>query len=385
MELTKKINVLFISSWYPNRVKPTLGNFIQKHAEAASIYANVTALHVCFDENVSDKNFEIVSTEIDSIKTIYIYCKKSNNLLIRFYRYLKAYDKGFKIIKQQNYPDIIQLNIVFPVGLVFCFLSSFKKIPFVISENWTGYHPETNTKIGFIQKYFFKRIAKKSSMLLPVSVDLENAMIAFGLKGNYKVIPNVVDTSLFSINDEKNSSEKKILHVSSFVDEHKNISGILRVIKKLSEIRQDFTMHFISDGDKAPFIIEAEKMNLLNKFVFFYGEKRTKEVAQMMHQSDFLLMFSNYENLPCVIVEAFAAGLPVVSSDVGGIAEIVSNNNGMLVKSKDEKALLSAIDKMLDKCRTYDKNVIHKFAEDNFSYDSVGKKFMDVYLSILNK
>jgi len=44
-----KINVLFVSSWYPTRDKPTAGNFVQKHAEAVALYASVDVLHVAFD------------------------------------------------------------------------------------------------------------------------------------------------------------------------------------------------------------------------------------------------------------------------------------------------------------------------------------------------
>jgi len=386
LENNIKIKVLFISSWYPNRVRPTLGNFVQKHAEAVSLYADVTVLHVCFDDNLHDKNPEILSEEINSIKTIYIYCKKSGNILIRFCRYLNAYSKGIKMItEQQGAPDIVHANILFPVGLVFCFLNTFKKIPFVITENWTGYQPETHTKIGFVQKYFSKRIVKKASMVLPVSEDLKNAMIALGFRGNYRVLPNVVNTTLFSIVQKKNTSIKKILHISSFVDAHKNISGILRVIKKLSEIRQDFSLHFISDGNQEPFIVQAENMTLLNRHVFFHGEKKTDEVAKMMQQSDFLLLFSNYENLPCVIVEAYSCGLPVISTDVGGISEHLTDKHGIIIKQKDEEALLHAVNKMLDNADTYDKKFLHEYALNNFSYESVGKKFLDVYSEILNR
>ena len=55
----KKLNILFLSSWYPNRVLPTLGNFVQKHAEAVALYEHVIALYVCSDANNKQK-FEVV-------------------------------------------------------------------------------------------------------------------------------------------------------------------------------------------------------------------------------------------------------------------------------------------------------------------------------------
>jgi len=386
LEQSKKYKVLFISSWYPNRVKPTLGNFVQKHAEAVSLYADVSVLHVCFDENLVDKTYEIISTEINNVKTIIIYCKKNSNLLFRFCRYLNAYRWGMKLLIGPNgKPDIIHANVIFPVGLLFCFSNIFAKFPYVITEHWTGYLPGNPVKIGTFQKYLLKKIVKKASMMMPVSENLKNAMMALGLKGNYRVVPNVADTTLFSVSAKKDSSVKNILHISSLDDAQKNVSGILRVMKKLSEKRQDFAFQIISDGNQEPLMDIAKELGLLNKFVFFHGAKTTKEVVEMMQQSDFLLLFSNYENLPCVIVEAYSCGLPVVSTDVGGISEHLTARHGLLIKQKDEEALLHALNTMLDTTDTYDKTFLHDYAVSNFSYESVGKKYTDIYSEILKR
>ena len=383
MEQAKKIKTLFISGWYPSRVKPTLGNFVQKHAEAVSLYADVTVLHVCFDD--CKNKFEIVEEKNGNINSIIIYINKPRTILQKFCRYFKAYKLGLKLVTEKfAKPDIIHANVLFPVGIVFLFLSSFKKFPFVFSEHSTAYLHEDNRRIGFLKRYFSKKVTAKASCIMPVSEHLKNAMTGLGLIGNYKVVPNVVDTGLFTPLT-KDISVKNILHISSFDDYQKNISGIIRVVKKLSDKRNDFVMNFVTDGKQESFIEYAEKLNIPAANILFNGEKNTTEVASMMRESDFLLLFSNYENLPCVIVEAFAVGIPVVSTDVGGIPEIVSDKSGILVKPKDEEALFAAIDKMLDSCRTYDKIYLHQYAEDNFSYESVGKKFIDIYSSILNK
>ena len=380
------MKVLFVSSWYPSRVNETLGNFVQKHAEAVSRYAEVSVLYVCFDENLNQKKSEVVFNETDKVKTLHIYCKKSSNPAVRLNRYLIAYSKGLKLIIEKFFePDLIHVNVVFPVGLLFHFLKSYKKYPYVITEHWAGYLPEYPVKQNFVKKYFLRKIIKRSSAILPVTQDLKLSMQNLGFPGNYRVIPNVADTSLFSIGQSKTSSTKNILHVSSLDDTQKNVSGILRVIKILSGKRKDFALHIISDGDQKPFMDMAENISILNKFVFFHGQKKTNEVAEMMQQSDFLLLFSNYENFPCVIVESYSSGLPVVSTDVGGIREHFTDKHGILVKPQDEEALLLAVDKMLDTAGKYDKNFLHEYAENNFSYESVGKKFLDVYSEILNQ
>jgi len=102
-----------------------------------------------------------------------------------------------------------------------------------------------------------------------------------------------------------------------------------------------------------------------------------------MEESDFLVLFSNYENLPCVIVEAFACGLPVISTDVGGIKEHLDNKKGLLIRKGNEDELYNALNKMLDNQNNYDKSTIRKYAVDNFSYEVVCKSFVELYKTAL--
>jgi glycosyltransferase involved in cell wall biosynthesis len=104
-----------------------------------------------------------------------------------------------------------------------------------------------------------------------------------------------------------------------------------------------------------------------------------------MKESAFLLLFSNFENLPCVIVEAFAAGIPVVSTNVGGIKEHVDKSKGILINKGDEFALFEAINSMLDNKNSYIKSELADYAVANFSYNVVGKKYHDIYQKVLNK
>lgn len=378
------LHILFISSWYPNRVQPTLGNFVQKHAEAVSDFARVTVLHVCYDDTVKGSKHEVVEQSEGKIRTIFIYLKKNSNSFFRFYKYLKAYSAGMKMVKKEyGTPDIIHANVLLPVGIVFCFLRSFSNIPFVFTEHWAGYLPEYPFRISLVKKYFVKKIIKRSKAILPVTDNLKNAMIQRGFKGKYIVVPNVVDTDIFIPVQNNVDAVKHILHVSSPDNDQKNISGILNIIKKLSEKRQDFVLNMVIDGDFAMFKKQAEDLDILNKIVFFHGTKNTEEVADMMKNSNFLILFSNYENFPCVIAEAMACGLPVLSTDVGGIAEHVNKTYGILIKAKENDAFENELNQMLDIFSSFDKKQIRSYAETHFSYEVIGRQLVEIYNNIL--
>jgi glycosyltransferase involved in cell wall biosynthesis len=207
-------------------------------------------------------------------------------------------------------------------------------------------------------------------------------MIACGLKNdNYVIIPNVVDMEMFHPADERQKGDKKrLIHVSCFEDKQKNITGILRVIKNLSEKRKDFICDMVGDGIHYKQLIrQAEQLQIKDNYVRFYGLKENEELAEFMRNADLMIMFSNYENLPVVILESYACGVPVISTDVGGIREHLNNSLGRLVNPGDEKAFLESIDHALDNLEEYDRSVLRVYAEKHFSNEVIGKQLYGVY------
>jgi glycosyltransferase involved in cell wall biosynthesis len=176
----------------------------------------------------------------------------------------------------------------------------------------------------------------------------------------------------------------RFLHVSTLKDEHKNISGILRSVKRLNEKRQDFEMLIVGDGDVTPHIKYAKELNVLN-VLKIEGGKSINEIARIMHDSDVFVLFSNYENLPCVISEAHCCGLPVISTDVGGIKEMIDDSNGLLIKPKDEDSLYRSMLYMLDNYINYNYLKIREDAISKYSYEKIGRRFFEIYNDILNK
>ncbi|MFY9310421.1 MAG: glycosyltransferase [Bacteroidia bacterium] len=388
----EKLTVLFLSSWYPSRVMPTLGNFVQKHAEAVAIHSNVIALFACSDSGCKQP-FEVVESTINNVYTVNVYYKKVEHSIPfiaqfqKLSRYLKAYKLGLETVeKKARTIDVIHHNILYPAGIIAWYLKKTKGIPYVVSEHWTGYLAYKKTKINAFQKWVSKVVARNADLVLPVSEDLENAMKQQGLSANYEIVYNVTDTRLFYPSGDKPAERKiKFLHISTLDDAHKNISGMLEAVAALYTQRQDFEFWFVGDGDATPHIHTAKKLGIYNSVAFFDGTKTTQEVAELMRHSDCFVLFSNYENLPCVLIEAMASGLPVISSWVGGIPEHITEDFGLLVPPADIQALVSALAEMLEAIRQkkYDKKLLNDYARAYFSYESVSQRIHEVYRQVI--
>lgn len=378
--MSKKLNVLFLCGWYPSRVLPTNGDFIQRHAEAVLLKHNVTVLHIISDEK-NTQDIEISTNNINGIETHIAYLKAVKNPFKKIYLFIKAFKL---LIKKVGFFDVVHLNELFPFGIFSLYLKWFQKKPFIISEHWTDYKHPLSNKISFIQKTISKIIAKNASFICPVTKDLENSMIQFGLKGNYKTIENVVNTDCFQPIETKNNVFS-IVHISNMNDAHKNISGLLRVIANLQDKIGDF--HFKMIGDNADKYKNLSKeLGIKSENIEFINQIPHALVIQHLQEANLFVLFSNFENLPCVILESFACGTPVISTDVGGIKEHFPNNFGKLIPSKDEQQLEAAIINFYKKEHNISlKKEMHSYIKSNFSDAVIAHKFSNLYYKSLSK
>jgi glycosyltransferase involved in cell wall biosynthesis len=389
LEKQNKLKILFWPGWwYPSRVSPLSGVFIQRHAEAVTLFCDTAVLFIVPDPGLG-KKFIVESAAEKNLQVTRIYFRPAPPIpliakLVDMASYYRLSRIGQKAIREKfGKPDIVHIHVNPPLGLIIYALTHFRKTPCVFSEHWSGYFPESGAYKGFFRKLFTKLLINKAKAVTVVSHAAQKAMLRHGLKNNYHVIANVVDTELFAPALVKNeNSKKQILHVSGF-NPCKNIRGILHAVKKLAAKRDDFELHIIGDGlSRRDLETMAIGLGIKDRVVHFHGKKTAYAVAGFMRQADFFLLFSDYENSPCVIAEAFAAGIPVIATRVGGIPEHVHEDNGILVDPGDEAGLSKAIDFMLDNHKNFAADKIREYALKTFRPDVVGRLFYDIYQSV---
>ncbi|HQN55821.1 MAG TPA: glycosyltransferase, partial [Saprospiraceae bacterium] len=97
------------------------------------------------------------------------------------------------------------------------------------------------------------------------------------------------------------------------------------------------------------------------------------------------LLFSNYENQPCVQGDAFACGLPFIGTDVGGIGEFLPETFGILIPKGDEDALYRAMESVIRGRKFESPAEMHRFAEENFSPEHLANRFHDIYNRVMHE
>lgn len=384
---TERERVLFLAKWYPNRTDPMPGLFIRRHALSVSDKYNVAVLYVHPSSGLKriEESANIDSNGICEVVLYYPVMQKRIPFiteLVNSILFLNIHLRGLKILRNiWGDPDLIHVNVLTRFGIIALWQKLQFGIPYVITEHWTRYHKGMDTYKGFFRKLATRIVVKNASAIMPVSEDLKRSMLQHSIKNkNYVVIPNVVNTNMFIPVSKKKNDIKEILHVSCFEDKQKNISGILRVLKQLSLLRSDWHCSLVGDGIHFDRLRNyAEEIGFAQGLITFTGLKENKELVSLMQNADFQLLFSRFENLPVVIPESYACGVPFLSSDVGGIREHMNTKLGKLVQSENETQLLEALQWMLDNAASFDKEYIRQYAIDHFSEKVIGNQIASVY------
>lgn len=373
----KKLHILFLNSWYPSRVFPQNGDFIQRHAEAVALKHQITVLHVVTDPSVSET--EITDQQINEVRTLIAYVRPKSLGFLKLLQFTQTY---FTLLKKAEPFDLIHVNRIYPAGLIGLFIKYKYKKPLLLTEHYTGYLPQRAADLSRTEKKLAAFICSKADHICTVSENLNINMQLLGFKNAYSVVPNVVDTGLFKPADKK-SEIFHMLHISSMLDQHKNVSGLLRVIKRLEKEKAKFRFVMIGEGS-AQYEPLIKELGIHKENIVLKEQIPHNEIAAYMQAADLFVLFSNYENLPCVILEAFACGVPVISTDTGGTAEFFPEDFGKLIPVQDEEALFYAI---LDQMKgpAPDPIKMHNYAIANFDKMVIAERFTAIYENLISR
>lgn len=347
------MRVLFLTAWYPTERDPMAGLFVEKHAQALRrLGADV---RVIYNEEPGLRWWQTVRRDLRALR------------------------------REGWHPDITQVNVNGKNALVALWLKIRYGIPYVILEHWHGYLQSRFELRSPLKRFWYSLCTRHAARVMPVSDNLAQAMQACGMRGRYETTRNVVDDFFYTPPfPPQPDSIRNILHVSCFDDNIKNIKGILRVFRRLRQDGRDLSLTLVGTGPDFDDVRAYARREGLDEAVTFTGMLLPEQVNAVFRQSDLFVLFSNIENAPVVISESLAVGCPVLSSDVGGIREMVPEECGRLVPACDEEALYLAWCDMLNRPASYCHETIRRFGKA-YSFDAVGRQLMNTYADVLSR
>ncbi len=377
--------VLWLCSWYPHSQEPFEGDFIQRHAQAASAYAAITVIKVVSKGVVTKTETKLsFFNRFPNLEERVVCLAKKHRMVeryVNFFLWFKIFKREVKkYIAERGRPDLVHVHIPYKAGLIAMWIKRKYAIPYVVTEHWGIYNDVV--KDNYRRKSFFfqrvvKRVLSHAEALHSVSDYLGKKINESVISIPYMVIPNVVDVSLFSVKEKLyNESSFRLLHISNGAIE-KNLDGICESFMKLDHAV--FQLKVVGLPQDKNDIYAARYPQ-----ISFVGIVSYLSIASIIQQADCLLMFSYIENSPCVIGESLCCGVPVIATRVGGIPELINIKNGVLVCPDDRTDLCRSIKKIRLMQDKYNPVQIAETAQLKLSYETVGEQMGKWYDSIIS-
>lgn len=311
--------------------------------------------------------------------------------------------------------DIIHCHYSYRLAFFCSLVGKVKNIPTIITLHGYGTldHPNTPLFYRVVEKAYRCFSLIFSTKIIATSQDLANRAYKYVEKSKVVVIPNGFNSDIFSSNKidknrlfflkNKYRNKKIILTVRRLVPK----CGIHYLIETLPFIiEQDKNIKYLilGSGRFEDYLKEKVRNLFLTDYVEFLGQKDSKEVALYLALADVVVFPSTAESTSISCIEAMAMGKPIVASRVGGLIELIGedNNRGILVKLVPwEKSnydaplkldreryinLANAIMEILNNKNYAQKIALeaYKFSKQ-FSWVSIFQEINRIYKEVLNK
>ena len=383
------MKVLWLASWFPNKYEPFLGDFIERHAHAVSNFVTIHVIHVVqlgaaatTTESVQEYTIGNASVSVYSFAYkplgISIIDKIRYNILYQLFykKVLQHYEQSF------GKPTCLHIHVPMKAGLVGIQMASRWKIPYFVSEHASMYEVAAKDHFHTRSKFFQKNTAtifKHAKAVSNVSATLGKTIQQLFALPKIQVIHNCVDTSLFYY-QPKTNTEFTFIHVSSF-HEQKNIASMLQAFESLQQLHNGWKLIMVGPVNST--IMQLSSVQALGEKIEFVGEINYASVAIQLQKAHAFVTFGLHENFPCAIIEALCCGVPVIASNVGGVAEAINDSNGILVPTNQQHLLLQALQNMLLQYQQFNRAIIANEAAKKYSYAAIGQQFANWYQQYL--
>lgn len=262
-----------------------------------------------------------------------------------------------EIAKHTSIPVVIHLQGIINPYLNAWFFPNFKGFAFLKSLNWIYFAKG----VGFFHNYFrFKKMAQREKSIFKFCSNFigrthwDKAITKlYAPNANYYHCDEVIRTSFYNAKWEIPKSDKLIITSTINADIYKGLDLILKtavLLKQHTSLDFDWNIHGIRpDSEYAKLVQNLIGQKFTNNNVVLKGVTLEEELLKGLLKSNLFVHASYIDNSPNSVCEAQLIGLPVISTNVGGISSLIQDGiDGFLVPSNEPHILACRIIELID-------------------------------------
>lgn len=339
-------------------------------------------LEIAKQQAEDNYNVQVITSDV-GYSTKY---KKPEGLSVEYLKSLEfahtplMFSLFFKLLLQPK-KSIMHLHIsqAYTPEIVYL-ISKIRKIPYVAHVHLDV---DASGRFGFLlspyKKYILSCVLKSAAKIICLA-DYQKKFTAkkYDLPlSQIVVIPNGVSKQFFV----KKSIVNKIPRLV-FVGRLAKQKNLHVLINAISLMNTKIHLDIVGGGEEENSLKKVIQKNKL-KNVKLLGKKTGEDLINIYKTSDVFVIASEKEGFSLAILEAMAAGLPVVGADVTGIRELI-RNCGILVSNPSPKSFAFALDKLLSNKEDLEKLSTKSVNNaKNYSWDKITAKIENIYEEVL--
>ncbi|MHA1917423.1 MAG: N-acetyl-alpha-D-glucosaminyl L-malate synthase BshA [Candidatus Ranarchaeia archaeon] len=309
--------------------------------------------------------------------------------LFRYPPYTSALANKICLLHKRKPFDLIHVHYAIPHALAAFISREICGVPYVVTLHGSDIHtlgidPNFKNVVSFS--------IKKANAVTSISQNLiDIAETELDIKGIIKV-PNFIDCNLYSPKNKKVSDfvfkeedELLITHSSNF----RPVKRTLDLVKAFSKVRKEIPkarLLLVGDGPQRSIAWNLIQELDIESSVTSLGVRQ--DIPDILSETDVYALTSEIEGCPLSLLEAMSSGIPVVSTDVGGVPELVDHNSeGLLTSKGNVEEISEHLIKLLKnkELRQEMGDKAHKKVCQFFKPHQVVPQYEAVYNKILNK
>ncbi|MCD4729730.1 MAG: glycosyltransferase family 4 protein [Bacteroidales bacterium] len=331
------------------------------------------------------------------VKYFYRGVRRQNSKLSRlFYPFIQALDYlkfTFMIILNQY--DLVHINTSFgKTGLIRDYF--FIKILQFVDQDYIIFFRGIDEKIiKWIESRwlsFFRNSFLKAGGILVLSRYLKNKINSYNYSGIVAIETTVVDPfltnnlKLENLIENKKNDKIRLLFLSR-LEKSKGIYETINAFKILKSKGHNIELYICGDGSEFTAMSNVVKKSSANENIIIKGHVQNKtKIEAFLHSDIYLFPSSHKEGLPNALLEAMAFGLPIITSDKGGISDFFQNTKmGFMTGDLSPKNIAGLTEILIldSEKRKQIREFNYGYAKEHFYADRVVKRLEDFYYTII--
>lgn len=247
------------------------------------------------------------------------------------------------------------------------------------ASSFKNYYLDSSDK----RKKWIRNILNMADILIALSDSWKNYYMSLGVPGEkIEILHNITEYPIKK-NVEKQENKVRLLFLGE-IGERKGVFDLLKVIADHKEELKDKIELRIGGNKQEEKIRSVIKDGELESFVIFLGFVAGEKKIDLLNWANVFILPSYNEGLPISILEAMSYEMPIISTPVGGIQEVVCKDNGILVTPGNHSQIYNAIKYYIDNFQMISKHGKNSYQKVKTYYpDYVITHLREIYVRLL--